>query len=194
MARRPTLAAQQLPDGFSYVPDFLNQAEESELLRLFGTLHFRPFDFHGYIARRRIIEYGWEYDFGTREATSAAEIPQFLSPVRERAASFAGVSGDELVEAVITEYPPGAPIGWHRDVPQFEIILGISLGSRCRMRLKPYRSPGSIVSAILEPRSIYCMRGVARWKYQHSIPAVEAMRYSITFRTLRVKRADMNAA
>src|SRR4051812_26802247 len=113
MPRRATLAAQQLPDGFSYIPDFLNQAEESELLRLFGILHFRPFDFNGYIARRRIIEYGWEYDFGTREATSAAEIPQFLSPVRERAASFAGVSGDELVEGVITEYPPGAPIGWH---------------------------------------------------------------------------------
>jgi alkylated DNA repair dioxygenase AlkB len=157
-------------------------------------LAFEPFDFHGYIAKRRIVEYGWEYDFGTRKANTAPEIPEFLVPIRARAAAFAEVRPDSLVEAVITEYPPGAPIGWHRDVPQFELIAGISLGATCRMRFKPYKAQGSLISVVLEPRSIYRISGVARWRYQHSIPAVEALRYSITFRTLRVGPKEKNAA
>lgn len=96
--------------------------------------------------------------------------------------------------AVITEYPPGAPIGWHRDVPQFEIIIGISLASSSRMRFKPYRAEGKIARVILEPRSIYLMRGTARWKFQHSIPPVEKLRYSITFRSLRRKSSSKEVA
>jgi alkylated DNA repair dioxygenase AlkB len=115
-------------------------------------------------------------------------LPEFLLPLRDRSAAFADFPPDSLVEAVITEYPPGAPIGWHRDVPQFEVIIGISLAAPCRMRLKPYRAEGKLVSVILEPRSLYIMSGPARWKFQHSIPAVEALRYSITFRTLRKKK------
>ena len=108
-------------------------------------------------------------------------------PLRDRSAALAEVAPTEIVEAVVTEYPPGAPIGWHRDVPQFETIVGISLGSSCRMRLKPYKAEGKIVSVILEARSAYVISGPARWQYQHSIPAVENLRYSITFRTLRKK-------
>lgn len=194
MVRKRSEVTPSLPDGFDYQPDFLAPAQQSDLLRIFPDLDFRPFDFHGYIAKRRIVEYGWEYDFGTRQASSAPDIPEFLLPIRDRAAAFAGLPSEAFVEAVITEYPPGAPIGWHRDVPQFEVIVGISLGASCRMRLKPHNAEGSIVSIVLEPRSIYRLSGVARWRYQHSIPAVEALRYSITFRTLRVRSKEKSAA
>ena len=106
------------------------------------------------------------------------------------AAAFARALPEQLVEAVVTEYPSGAPIGWHRDVPQFEIVIGISLASSCRMRFKPYKETGRIVSITLEPGSIYVMSEAARWKFQHSIPPVKELRYSITFRTLRQKKIE----
>jgi alkylated DNA repair dioxygenase AlkB len=192
-SRRQT-SVSELPEGFLYQPDFLSVAEEADLLSIIQELEFTAFDFHGYIAKRRIVEYGFEYDFGSRRASATRPIPHFLFPFRDRAAAFAGAEPDALVEAVITEYPPGAPIGWHRDVPQFEIIIGISLGNSARMRFKPYRAEGKLVSIILEPRSIYVMRGPARWKFRHSIPAVEKLRYSITFRTLRRDRKSPGAA
>ncbi len=192
--RMPSLFPPELPEGFVYRPEFLSEAEERELLREIGKLEFQPFDFHGYIAKRRIVEFGWEYDFGTHKTSTTREIPPFLQLLRERAAQFAGTDSESLVEAVVTEYPAGAPIGWHRDVPQFELIIGISLASACRMRLKPYRRVGKLVSIILEPRSAYIMRGTARWECQHSIPAVEELRYSITFRTLRERRSRKDAA
>jgi alkylated DNA repair dioxygenase AlkB len=182
-----------LPEGFIYQPEFISALEERELLRTLASLDFQPFEFQGYIAKRRVIEYGYEYDFAARKASSAPPIPEFLYPLRARAEEFAGLRAEEIVESVLHEYPVGAPIGWHRDVPQFEVIVGISLLSACRMRLKPYRAEGKIASIILEPRSAYIMRGPARWKYQHSIPEVDALRYSITFRTLRKRRAE-NAA
>jgi alkylated DNA repair dioxygenase AlkB len=185
--RRPSPVS-ELPEGFLYQPEFLSAAEEAELLRVMSGLDFGAFDFHGYIAKRRIVEYGWEYDFGSRRASTAPPIPEYLLPLRQRAAEFAATRAESLVEAVVTEYPGGAPIGWHRDVPQFEMIVGISLGSSARLRLKPYRAAGKLVWIMLEPRSIYVMRGPARWNFQHSIPAVEEPRYSITFRTLRDKR------
>jgi alkylated DNA repair dioxygenase AlkB len=188
MSTRRASRAEELPEGFRYRAEFLTEAEERELLDEIARLEFQAFEFHGYTAKRRVVEYGWEYDFGSREASAAPPIPGFLLPLRERAAAFAGLSADSLVEAVVTEYPSGAPIGWHRDVPQFETIVGISLGSAGRMRFKPYRAEGKLVSAILEPRSIYVLAGPARWRFQHSMPAVEAIRYSITFRTLREKR------
>jgi alkylated DNA repair dioxygenase AlkB len=183
-------AGAELPEGFSYQPNFLTESEETELLHTFSSLPFAPFDFHGYVAKRRIVEYGWEYDFTTREASTAPAIPEFLFSVRQRAAGFADVSPEQLVEAVVTEYPAGAPIGWHRDVPKFDKVIGISLGSSCRMRFKPYKAAGQITSIVLEPRSIYVLQGSARWRYQHSIPAVKALRYSVTFRTLRTKALD----
>jgi alkylated DNA repair dioxygenase AlkB len=177
-----------LPEGFLYHANFLTEDEHTNLLGVFETLPFAPFDFHGYIAKRRIVEYGWEYDFGSRRAIATQPLPEFLMPFRDRAAPIAGLRSDELVEAVVTEYSPGAPIGWHRDVPQFETVIGISLASACRMRFKPYKAEGKLVSIILEPRSLYVLSGAARWKFQHSIPAVEQLRYSITFRSLRQKK------
>lgn len=188
MPRKLSSPPHELPEGFLYQPDFLSPHEEADLLQIFSGLDFQAFDFQGYTARRRVIEYGYEYDFSSRRASPAPPIPRFLEGVRARAAEFAGVTAEDLLEAVITEYSPGAPIGWHRDVPQFETIIGLSLASSCRMRLKPYRMEGKLVSVILEPRSIYVMRGPARWQFQHSIPAVEKLRYSVTFRTLRKKQ------
>jgi alkylated DNA repair dioxygenase AlkB len=179
-----------LPEGFLYQPDFITREEESELLNQIASLAFQAFDFHGYIAKRRIVEYGYEYDFTARQAQTARPLPAFLEPFRVRAADWAGISADQIIESVITEYSPGSPIGWHRDVPQFEIIIGISLNSSCRFRFKPYREKGQIVSVTLEPRSAYIMSGTARWNYQHSIPAVASLRYSITFRTWRKKAAE----
>src|ERR1041385_1156810 len=174
-----------LPEGFLYQPDFLTRQEEAELLRIFHELPFQAFDFHGYTARRRVLEFGLEYDFSTRTATPTQNFPEFLLPVRERAAKFAAVEPAALVEGMVIEYPPGAPIGWHRDAPQFGTIIGVSLASESRMRFKPYKAEGEPVSLTLERRSIYLMRGPARWRFQHSIPAVKELRYSITFRTLR---------
>lgn len=174
-----------LPEGFLYQADFISVEEERFLLDQIASLDFQPFDFHGYIAKRRIVEYGFEYDFSSRQAQAARALPSFLDPFREKAAKWADVSPDAIIEAVITEYSPGSPIGWHRDVPQFEIVIGISLQSGCRFRFKPYRREGKIVSAELEPRSAYILRGPARWDFQHSIPAVKSLRYSITFRTWR---------
>jgi alkylated DNA repair dioxygenase AlkB len=184
----------ELPEGFLYRDGFLSEAEEAELLRIFGGLEFAAYDYHGYVAKRRIVRYGVNYDINTgQERESAREIPEFLVGIRGRAAEFAGAAADDLVQAMVSEYSVGTPIGWHRDAPQFGSIIGISLGSACRMRLKPYNSAGRILSLRLEPRSIYAMRGVARSEWQHSIPAVEEMRYSITFRTLRTKRMQKAA-
>jgi alkylated DNA repair dioxygenase AlkB len=183
-----------LPEGFLYQPDFLSEAEEADLIAIFRQLPFQSFDFHGYTARRRVLEFGMEYDFATRRATPTQSFPEFLSPVRERAAQFAGISAAALVEGMVTEYSPGAPIGWHRDAPQFGTIIGISLAGTARMRFKPYKAEGKPVALVLERRSIYLMRGPARWKFQHSIPAVKELRYSITFRTLRSKEKNTEAA
>jgi alkylated DNA repair dioxygenase AlkB len=120
----------ELPEGFSYRSEFLSIQEEEELLRHFQHLEFHAFNFQGYIAKRRIIEYGFEYDFTSRRATAAQSIPEFLKPLQKRAAMWAGFGPQDIVEAVITEYTKGAPIGWHRDVPQFEMIIGISLNSK----------------------------------------------------------------
>jgi alkylated DNA repair dioxygenase AlkB len=190
-----------LPEGFAYQPEFLSGEEESRLLGHIRNLTFQEFDFHGYTAKRRVVEYGLEYDFGTRKATATQPFPEFLLPIRERAARFAGLQPEALVEGIVTEYSPGAPIGWHRDAPQFGTIVGISLAGSARMRLKPYvarnqKLPGKTkpISLILDPRSIYVMRGPARWRFRHSIPPVAELRYSITFRTLRGKEGSVEAA
>ncbi len=182
-----------LPGGFVYKPEFLSSQEEIELLEAVKGEPFDAMDFHGYTAKRRIMEYGLEYDFGSRRTNATRTFPPFLLPIRERAARFAEVGSIELAEGLIIEYPPGAPIGWHRDAPQFGIVIGISLLNSARMRFKPYKKEGKIVSVELEPRSIYVMRDSVRWEWMHSIPAHEKLRYSITFRTLQSKPSQKSA-
>ena len=201
----------ELPEGFLYREDFLSQSEEAELLRKFAALDFVAYDYHGFLAKRRTVRYGMNYDINTRAANeSALPIPEFLMNLRERAANFAEVPPDALVQALVSEYSAGTPIGWHRDTPQFGTIIGISLAGACRMRLKPYHanrgkasrtpalesvaSKNKILSVRLEPRSIYVLRGAARSHWQHSIPAVDELRYSITFRTLRSNSERGSAA
>jgi alkylated DNA repair dioxygenase AlkB len=174
-----------LPDGFVYRPDFLSARDEAELLSHIHELDFAPFDFHGYTALRRVVQYGRSYDFSTRKTHAGRQLPEFLLSARSRAADFAGVASDSIVQATIAEYSPGAPIGWHRDVPEFEVVIGVSLLGMCKMRLKKSNAEEKTLSINLEPRSIYLLSGEARWAFQHSIPPVKELRYSITFRTAR---------
>jgi alkylated DNA repair dioxygenase AlkB len=181
----------ELPAGFRYEDAFLSPDEEGALLADVGAVTFSSFEMRGVVARRRVAFFGQAYD-ATRPA---APMPAFLLPWRSRAAAWAGVAAEMLVMALINEYRPGAPIGWHRDAPQYDIVIGLSLGTPCRMRLRPYVAPGARPAdgarrtttheLTLEPRSIYLLSGEARRAYEHSIPAVDALRYSITFRSLR---------
>jgi alkylated DNA repair dioxygenase AlkB len=189
MPRWTPAAPEDLPEGFRYKSDFLSEAEETELLQIFRGLEFEAYDYHGYIAKRRVARFGVNYDIHTKQQHQNVQpIPDFLRNLRERAAAIAGLGAEDFVQAMVSEYSPGTPIGWHRDAPQFGTIIGISLGSACRFRLKPYTAPGKILSLSLEPRSIYVMQGEARSGWQHSIPPVEQLRYSITFRTLRPRK------
>jgi alkylated DNA repair dioxygenase AlkB len=175
-----------LPEGFVYAPELLSPAEEPLLLERLAELPLRGFEFQGFTGKRRVISFGWEYDFNQRTLQAAEPFPDYLLPVRERAAVFAGLPAEQLSHVLITEYTPGAAIGWHRDKGIFGDVVGVSLGSACRFRLR--RKAGERwerVSLTLEPRSVYLLRGPSRTEWEHSIPEAEALRYSLTFRTLR---------
>jgi alkylated DNA repair dioxygenase AlkB len=174
-----------MPEGFRLQEEFLDRQEENDLLGTIGSLQFETFQYKGFVAKRRVIAYGWSYDFNSNELSRAEPVPEFLFPVRQRAAEIAGVAAEELEEALLTEYAEGAPINWHRDLPMFDKVIGISLLSSCTMKLKSFRKEAKAVSVLLPRRSLYIMEGAARWHNQHSIPAVKELRYSITFRTLR---------
>lgn len=174
------------PEGFRYRTGFLSPEEERGLVERIRASPLEEFDFHGYLAKRRVLSYGWHYDFSSGGLRRADEIPDFLLAVRDRAAAFADLAADDLGHALVTEYRPGTPIGWHRDKPVFADVIGISLLSPCLFRLR--RKVGAAwdrLSLTLEPRSIYLLRGPSRREWEHSIPPVEALRYSITFRSLR---------
>jgi alkylated DNA repair dioxygenase AlkB len=178
---------QRLPPGMVYEPDFINPDEEAALLAEIRNLPLREAKYKDYTAKRRIISYVASYDFSSNELIPAGPIPPFLHTLRERISHWVKVPASRFTHALIAEYKTGTQLGWHRDVPDFEIIVGVSLGGACRMRLRPYppkkgRSAESL-SLDLEPRSAYLIRGEARWGWQHSIPPTKTIRYSITFRT-----------
>jgi alkylated DNA repair dioxygenase AlkB len=178
-------AGPALPEGFVYQPDVITSAEETTLLENFKELPFREFEFHGYLGKRRVVSFGWRYNFDESKLQKSNDIPGFLLPVRERAAVFAGLKPTDLQHILVTEYSAGAAIGWHRDKAVFGDVIGISLLSSCIFRLR--RKNGSRwdrVSVTAEPRSAYLMRGPSRTVWEHSIPPVDALRYSITFRNL----------
>ena len=140
-----------------------------------------------YTAKRRAASYGFEYDFSYNTVHPAAPIPQFLDALKTRVAAWLGVETGAIRHALIAEYRPGTALGWHRDVPNFELVCGVSLAAAARMRFRPYPPKNdrkSVLSLELAPRSAYIFRGDARWRWQHSIPATKALRYSLTFRTL----------
>ena len=187
-----TLFGPNLPPGFEYREEFLTTAEEAELVESINRVEFSTFEMRGVVARRRVSFYGESYD---RAQGPSPAIPEFMFGVRARLAQWAGVKPEAFAMALINEYSDGTPIGWHRDAPQYDIIAGVSLLSSCVMRLRPYLSPKEAAltktrrvtthEIELQPRSAYVMRGEARSGYEHSIPAVTSLRYSITFRTLR---------
>src|SRR3954469_6438343 len=175
-----------LPEGFKYEADLVSAEEERALVAAFADLPFRDFEFQGYVGKRRVVSFGWQYDFNTRELRRTEDMPAFLLPLREKAAAFAGLAGAALQHVLITEYGPGAAIGWHKDKAVFGEVVGISLLSPCNFRFR--RKAGTKwerASLIAEPRSAYLLRGPSRTDWEHSIPAVEHLRYSITFRNLR---------
>lgn len=173
------------PPGFVYRHDAISPDEEGILVEAVSRLDLRAFEMRGYAARRRVAYFGRRYDDAARELTDGPPIPDFLQALRRKAADLAGLTPEALVHALINEYPPGAPIGWHRDRPAFGQVVGFSLLSPCVMRFRKARDSGwERRSQTLEPRSAYWLAGEARSVWEHSIPPVETLRYSVTFRTL----------
>jgi alkylated DNA repair dioxygenase AlkB len=167
----------------------ISAEEETELLAELGSLRWDPIVMHGQAARRTARHFGLSYDYQAREPQPGEPIPDWLRPARERAAELAGHSPEELVEALVQQYPPGSTIGWHRDAPRFGTVVGISLLGSSRLRFqRGKRERRRVWEVLLEPRSGYVLGGEARTSWEHSIPAVKELRYSITFRTLRPTR------
>jgi alkylated DNA repair dioxygenase AlkB len=175
-----------LPEGLEYRAELVSPDEEAELLENFRELEFREYEFHGYLGKRRVVSFGLHYDTNENTVRRTEDIPGFLLTLRQMAADFARLAPSELQQALVTEYTPGAAIGWHRDRPVYRDVIGVSFGSSCRFRLRRKKGSGwERASLIVEPRSVYLLRGPARTEWQHSIPAAECLRYSVTFRSLR---------
>ena len=179
-----------LPQGFHYRENLITDADERVLLDSIAHIAFSDFEMRGVIARRRVAFFGQSYD-----RVAAGPLPVFLLPLRAAIAQWAGVDSEAFAMALINEYRSGSPIGWHRDAPQYDIVAGISLLSDCRMKFRPYRSASSPApqsprrsathEIVLARRSAYLMTQESRSAYEHHIPPVAALRYSVTFRTLR---------
>lgn len=179
-------AAPDLPSGFVYQPDFLTRTQEQALVARLAELPFKEFDFHGYKGKRRVVSFGWHYDFSKAKLEKAEKIPDYLRDLGGRISRL-GMNPDTIEHVLVNEYSAGAGIGWHRDRPIFEQVVGISLLAPCKFRLR--REDGDKwerKSQTVEPRSAYLLSGDVRWKWEHSIPPVEELRYSITFRNMRV--------
>ena len=179
-------SAPRLPAGLRYQADLLAAEEERALVAHLEPLPFKAFEFKGYVGRRRVVSFGWEYDFASETLRETREMPPFLAPVRDKAAAFAGIDPGDMQHVLVTEYGPGAAIGWHRDKGVFGKVVGVSLLSACVLRLR--RKAGTKwerASFVAEPRSAYLLDGPSRTEWQHSIPPVDALLYSLTFRNLR---------
>jgi alkylated DNA repair dioxygenase AlkB len=174
------------PEGFDYRPDFISPAEEQTLVERLRGLPFAPFQFHGFEGARRVVSFGWRYDFNEGGLKRAEPMPDWLGPLAARAAAFAGVAPDAVAHALLIEYAPGAGIGWHRDRPPFEDVVGVSLLSPCHLRFRLREGAGWRRAKVeVRPRSAYLLRGPARRLWEHSIVPMTTLRYSITFRTFR---------
>ena len=175
-----------LPEGLRYEPQLLTEEEERALVAELERLPFKKFEFHGFSGKRRVVSFGWQYDFNHAKLREAAAIPAFILPVRDKAARFAGVDARTLEHLLITEYGSGAAIGWHKDRAVFSDVIGISLLAPCTFRFRRKSGTGwQRASVRLAPRSAYLLRGAARSEWEHSIPGVEFLRYSLTFRNFK---------
>jgi len=186
--------APQLPEGMAFEEEFLSLDDEAELLAQIESLELQEARYKAYTARRRVMSYGSQYDFDDNRLLAAPAMPDFLKPLRARLAQWAGIAPEHFTNALVAEYRPGTPLGWHRDVPDYELVAGVSLASSARMRLRRYPPANpkkdEVTNLELPPRSAYLLQGEARWGWQHSIAPTPGLRYSITLRTRR-DRAGM---
>jgi len=180
-----------LPAGLRYETDFLSPGEEAALIVRVEALPLAPMRYQQFTALRRVVNYGGRYDFSAQRLDEAEPIPEWLQPLRDRAARWAGLAPDDFRHALVAEYRPGTPLGWHRDVPDYEDVVGISLAGEAVLRFRRYPPVApkkvDVIRFAVAPRSIYLLRGEARWGWQHSVAATRELRYSITFRTRRAK-------
>jgi alkylated DNA repair protein (DNA oxidative demethylase) len=185
IAAQPDLFGEPRLAGLSQADAIVSPDEEQTLITSINAAALSPFRFHGWLGKRLTVSYGWQYDFDDASFGPAEAIPEWLLPLRAKAARFVCLQPGELVQAALIRYDPGAGIGWHRDRPVFEHVVGISLGAPATMRFRR-RRPGGFdrASVLLVPRSIYHLTGEARHDWEHSIAAMEVTRWSITFRTL----------
>jgi alkylated DNA repair dioxygenase AlkB len=184
----------KLLEGIRYQEDFITPADEESLVARVRELPFREFEFHGYFGKRRVVSFGWRYEFsGGGKLQKAEDIPKFFLPLRSLAASFAGLEPEELQHVLVSEYAAGAGIGWHRDKAVFGQVVGVSLLTPCVLRFRrkvaiddaSAKQSWERVNFQAEPRSAYHLTGPARLEWQHSILRVDALRYSITFRSMK---------
>ncbi|ANN65857.1 alpha-ketoglutarate-dependent dioxygenase AlkB [Bordetella bronchialis] len=186
-----------MPPGWRYEDGFLTAQEEAALLALVRGLPLQAARYKSYTARRRVVSYGGSFDYDANRLQPAQPLVESLHGLRARVADWMGVAPERLAHVLVAEYPPGAPLGWHRDVPDFEDVAGVSLGSPAVLRFRPYPpqrpSRRDILRADVLPRSIYLMQGAARWDWQHSVAPLAAPRWSITFRTLAGRRPSSRA-
>lgn len=171
--------------GLGVRSDFVSAEEECELIARISEVELTPFQFQGFEGKRLTHSFGWRYDFNDRRFSHSEPIPDWLLPLRDRAAEFAGLSASDFGHALLIRYDPGAGIGWHRDRPVFDDVVGVSLGAPVDMAFRQRLEKGfRRVKLKLEPRSAYLLRGEVRHQWEHRIAAHQALRYSITFRTL----------
>jgi DNA oxidative demethylase len=186
IARAPS----EEPEGLVYQPELISVDEEAALLSILESLRFDPIVIHGQAAKRTARHFGLDYDYEARMPTPGDPVPDWLEPVRARAAELGGFQPQDLVEILVQRYPPGSTIGWHRDAPAFGTVIGVSLAGSSRLRFQRGKGDARRVwEILLEPRSGYVLAGKARTSWQHSIPPTKELRYSITFRTLRATSA-----
>ena len=176
----------ELPAGFRYTPEVLSSGDERELVQQFEKLPLKPFEFHGYQGNRRIYAFGHKYMFAGQEPRADASIPDYLRPLTDIASQISGMPANAFEQLMVTEYAPGAGIGWHRDRPAYEDIVAVSFLAPCTLRLR--RKVGEDWErrfAHIEPRSVYLLHGPVRDSWQHSITPMDVLRYSVTLRTFR---------
>jgi alkylated DNA repair protein (DNA oxidative demethylase) len=186
MTQLSFLAAAGMPEGLAYRPDFLSVEEERSLAGQIAALPFKPFEFQGFLGKRETVSFGWSYRFDGSGLAEAEPIPDWLLPLRTRAAAFAGLAPELLEQALLIRYGEGAGLGWHRDRPVFEAVIGLSLLAPAPLRFR--RKAGTKwdrFTLSVEPRSIYALAGAARSEWEHSIPPVAALRYAITLRSMK---------
>jgi alkylated DNA repair protein (DNA oxidative demethylase) len=191
VAAQPDLfgaAPPALPSGLAFAGDVIDAGEEAALLAQLEGVAVAPFRFQGWTGKRLTASFGWHYDFDHASFARAEPLPDFLLPLRDRAAAFAGLAPEDLVHALVVRYDPGAGIGWHRDRPLFEHVVGTSLAAPATLRLRRRRPDGFDRAAVpLAPRSIYHLSGAARHEWEHSIAPMDVLRWSVTFRSLSEK-------